>query len=125
MRNLLHLQKPHRVFAALVVLCYLLLSVVIPFQHKDCLFEAFYLVASSTATAKADIPLKTQIVSPAKMAPSLHCSACEWQSVQVSPALSVLKVTFVPPPAPRIITTFPRYLPLTAHFTSSRAPPLA
>ena len=121
-------RRPQRLFAALVLLCYVCVSTFIPFQHKDHLAhdaEALLKVTSASANTSAPAPLQTQLVALSAVQRIPPCAACEWQAANVSPALPVFQVAFVPPARPRIVTPFPRYLRLLTFSSSARAPPLA
>jgi hypothetical protein len=116
---------PSRLCAALLLFCYSLVSVVLPFQHHHSL--ASELEGLPTAAVRlvgaSPAPLHTQVAVASATHPLDHCFACEWQSAQVSAALPALRLKFVLPPAPRIPTTLPRYLFVRVISTSSRAPP--
>ena len=127
MPYLLRCKRPARLLTAFVGLCYAILSLALPFQHDHQGEEAQVplRLSGSSATARAPIPVHTQLVAKAKLAHPAHCAACEWQTTNVSPALPMFTVAFVPLSTPHVITTFPRYLRLRSLPTSSRGPPLA
>lgn len=126
MRSQFDLKQPRRLFVALVLFCYFWVSAVIPFQHTDCIgAEALPRGPLLSSTLQVASPLHTHLEAQKTAPHAGHCAACEWQSVHVSPALAAVHFTFDIPSAPRVITTFPRYLPWRAISSSSRAPPLA
>jgi hypothetical protein len=125
---MLHLKRPHRVFAALVALCYCWLSVSITFEHNHDLFaheaEALLSIADAVAGPNAALPLNTHLSAHPVPTCAAHCIACEWQAANVSPALLPVALRLTLPASPRALTTFPRSLRLLALRASSRAPPL-
>ncbi|MCW3100568.1 MAG: hypothetical protein JWL77_6186 [Chthonomonadaceae bacterium] len=117
-----------RLCAALLLFCYSLVSIVLPFQHNHGLLEELEGLPGATKEIIGLVrapaaPLHTRLAVAPAARPLKHCLACEWQSAQVSAALPVLRLKFVLPPAPRIPTTLPRYLSVRVISTSSRAPP--
>lgn len=115
---------PLRLCAALLLFCYSLVSMILPLQHTDLFsheLEGMPTAMVRPADAPA-APLHTQMVAKV-VKPLKHCLACEWQSAQVSAALPSLRLKFVLPPAPRVVTTLPRYLSVRVLSTPSRAPP--
>lgn len=121
---------PTRLCAALLLFCYSLVSIILPLQHHDCLLEELEGVPGVTkviiGTVQAtSAPLHTQVTAAKAVHPLKHCAACDWQNAQVSVALPTLRLKFVVPPAPRVVTTLPRYLSVRVISTPSRAPPIA
>ncbi len=116
---------PSRPFAMFLLVCYCLVSLILPFQHHHLLPPEFegvpQVVVNLVGTPAA--PIHTRLAVAPAAHPREHCSACEWQNAQVSPALPALRLKFVLPPAPRIPTTLPRYLSMRVLSPSSRAPP--
>jgi hypothetical protein len=119
---------PSRLLAALLLFCYSLVSIVLPFQHNHGLLEDLEGLPGATQQTVSLVgapaaPLHTRLAVASAAHPPKHCLACEWQNFQVSAALPVLRLKFVVPPAPRVVTTLPRYLSIRIVSTSSRAPP--
>ncbi len=114
-----------RLFAALLLFCYSLVCIALPFQHNHGLAPEFENIPTRGIglVGAPAAPLHTHIASAPAAHLRDHCLACEWQSAQVSAALPVLRLKFVLPPAPRIPTTLPRYLSVSVISTPSRAPP--
>ncbi len=117
-----------RIFAALTALCYLFVGVTLSFQHVHLLLPetetALHLPVSTTVSFHA--VTHTRLAASNSSAHKPHtCAACEWQSNNISPALPAVTLVFLPLTHQRVITTFPRYLPVRTISTSSRAPPLA
>ena len=120
--------RSRQALAALLALCCLLLSTVASFQHThDLAGEASLVstVAFTPAARNADAASHHATVCKAARPKCSHCVACEWQAVNVSPALPAFTFAVTPPPIQRSVTTFPRCLRLTAIRAASRAPPLA
>ena len=123
-----HMGKLHRVIAAATVVCYVWVSAVLPFQHKDCFVhetEAMLRSSSFRVAAVGQVPLRTSVSDPASARIPSHCDACEWQAANVSPALPPFKLapSFATPPS--VVTTLASYLGRTSVSASSRAPPIA
>lgn len=119
---------PSRLIASLLLFCYSLVSIVLPFQHSHGLLEELEGVpgASKVFIGTAGEPaaaLHTRLIAGRAAHPLKHCLACEWQSAQVSAALPTLRLKFVAPSMPRVPATLPRYLSVRVISTSSRAPP--
>jgi len=122
-------RRPPRGFAALVVLCYFVVSTFLPFQHTHGRFLeestpakriGALAIRGTTQTPNREVFTANRAVSSPD-----HCLACEWQAANVSPALPAYTLFLTPPTATQVVTTFPRYLRLPALPTSARAPPLA
>ena len=118
-------QRPARLTALLVALCYLWFGAVVPFQHTHGVCEDAESVPAITqsATRSASVAAPRAYHVAASKSLVTQCIACDWQAVISSPALAVLHWDFTPEFAPRVITTFPRYLPVAPVSTSSRGPP--
>lgn len=123
-------RRPSRLFAALVALYYVCVSVLLPLQHHHGLFPAEEMRLSPSAVAStvdnaAPIPLRVHIAAnPATSHPD-RCLACEWLAIHVSPAMPVFTLTLVLPSAPRVPAMLTRVLPARPLSLSSRGPPLA
>ena len=128
MSDLLHLKRPTRLFALLMTLCYFWLSAATSFQHThrpgDDMDETPAVSVSVTAN-KCVAGSAKSYQSTAKIRSAKHCTACEWQAANVSPALPVIRWNFTPSAAPRAVTLMPRYLRLPVFAPSSRGPPCA
>ena len=125
MPNMTQLKQPSRLCAAIVAICYLWLGLVVSFQHTHGLNEAGEtqtVAIAAPAAAQQKQSSAPRMAQQAKIDAS-HCVACEWQTLSVSPALPVRQWTFTPSFAPRIVNTFPRYLPVPSFATASRGPP--
>ena len=119
------MQRPARLTALLVALCYLWFGAVVPFQHTHGVCDdadsvpvpaaAFIRPVSVSATHSHQISPAKRIVA--------RCLACEWQTITGSPALPISHWNFTPEFAPRVPTILPRYLPNAPVSTSSRGPP--
>lgn len=119
-----HANRLLRVFALSIALCYGWMCLVVSFQHTHFApVEARESapVRFASTEKQANTPT-TQLKAATRTTP---CAACEWDAANVSPALPAFVLTFETPRTPRVITTFPRYLPSLAFSTSSRGPPLA
>lgn len=121
-------RAPSRLFATFLLICYSLVSLILPFQHHDCLLEELEGAPGATKVIIGIVhapaaPLQTHLAAASAAHPLKHCLACEWQNAQVSVALPALRLKFVAPPAPRVPTTLPRYLSLRVISTPSRVPP--
>ena len=125
MPDLTQINQPSRLCAALVAICYLWLGVVVSFQHTHGLNETGEMRTSSFSAHSAAPQKQSSAPRMTKQAKidAPHCVACEWQTLSASPALPVRQWNFTPSFAPRIVNTFPRYLPIPSFATASRGPP--
>ena len=125
MPNMTQLKQPSRLCAAIVALCYLWLGVVVSFQHTHGWNEAGEtrtVAFAASASSHQNHSAAPQITKQARINAS-HCIACEWQTLSASPALPIRQWHFTPSFAPRIVNTFPRYLPVPSFPSASRGPP--
>ena len=152
LHRLFQRRRSMRTWTLLIGLCYLILSVFLPFQHQHIGSED--VDAGSNALTISEVNVRPngvaqsvpasryslrQIASshackiPAAHKPAFvkagktrleHCLACEWQAMQVSAALQPLTLFQTEPiTPPRVVTTLPRCLRSRAIATSSRGPP--
>lgn len=125
------LQKSCRVLATLVLLCYVWVSAVLPFQHVDNLDDAEGSPASfSFIHTGPRLPMRTCLRSDRRAAAqkASHagpCLACQWQANNVSAALPIFSFTSIEIYSKlSVVTILPRYLRSVARTPSSRGPPL-
>lgn len=144
-------QRSMRVWSLLLGLCYLVLSVFLPLQHTHSVGEeetgfgeptfaqvskpqnaAVLSVAQGSSLCKSSQNTSSKYAAAHKPAfvkaaksRSAHCTACEWQAMQVSVALSAYKLFLSETTPPRVVTTLPRCLRSRAIATASRGPPTA
>ena len=125
MSDILRLKQPSRICAALAALCYLWLGIVVSFQHTHGMEESGETRSVTVASAFSSPQKQTSAPGFAKQTriDVAHCIACEWQTLNASPAIPAKRWTFTPSFAPRALTTFPRYLPLPSFAADSRGPP--
>jgi hypothetical protein len=123
--NFLRVHRPDRKLSALMVLCYLWLSIILPTQHTDHFvrqIEPLRNSASGQQFARNSHVIRHSADS------NIHrqerCIACEWQAAQVSVALSAFALVLTKSEPPQAVTTFPCSLCLITFPASSRAPPL-
>lgn len=140
--------KSRRALAALIVLCYLWVSAVISFQHCDCLLSeagpgmqavllnapvpaeagaaptsaAFVIVSAPSST---DAAPHVQLTACRHAAPAPHCLACDWLTMQVSPALSTFALAHVGPSTSDCYAFRSLCLRRQPERAASRAPPCA
>jgi hypothetical protein len=120
------MHQPNSKLSALVVFCYLCLSVLLPLQHTDELAppNAASTQVSTTQRRAVRIGLNIPQQTQTNLRCQEHCAACDWQAAQLSAALPAFTLALTPPQTLRVVTTFPRYLRLLTFPASSRAPPL-
>ena len=125
MPDALRLRLPSRLCAALVAICYLWLGLVVSFQHTHSANETEEARTAQTSSVRPSSQkhsASSRVVKHTKWDAS-RCVACDWQALSASPALPILHWTFTPAFAPRVLTTFPRYLRVSSLPTASRGPP--
>ncbi len=128
MQQLTRLKRPTRFAAALVALCYFWLSAATSFQHNHHAGEeasGFWRAPAAVSSPGSPVLAHARRAAKSSVSHLLHCDACEWQAVNVSPALPAFAFAFTVAPAPRVLTTLPRLLQTRAFAASSRGPPLA
>lgn len=126
MPNIMQLKQPSRLCAALIAVCYLWLGLVVSFQHTHGANEVGEMRTAAVAAPSSKTQQKhssAPTVAHQTKVDASHCFACEWQTLSASPALPVRQWVFTPTFEPRIINTFPRYLPVPSFSSASRGPP--
>jgi hypothetical protein len=114
------IQSPSRPIRLFLSLCYLLLCLVLPFQHEHPILSTAVCENCSTATQGED---GERLAASTSIKSVTSCNACEWESTLVSPALPQLThdlLLF----SEKIVLFEESNQPLTRiHLSSARAPP--
>lgn len=127
MDKILHTLTTSRLFCRVALLCYLVISLVLPFQHQHLGDEALLtssLLRPSKSLHTIHSSVNCVVVSKAKVAHSSHCLACEWQNTDTTASLSVITTGTFTLSASLVATTFPRYLNQFSPQSVSRGPPV-
>lgn len=116
-----------KMLRSFMMLCYLVISLVLPFQHQHTGEDTTLAFAYTRPKTSKQVILSAfrAPVCKAQSAHTSHCFACEWQNTEVS---SILPPTSFPPHS--LSKTFvslalPRYSNGDVYFRSARAPPIA
>ena len=116
-----------RTWAALTAACYLWMSTVVALRHTDVLVpvtpESIPAYGASAPARQGDLPEHFNRAGKSRSQPQ-ECAACEWQGVNVSPALAVVRIP-LQPAVPELAVPMRTGFARASHAVySSRAPPL-
>lgn len=116
-----------RMLSTFVGLCYVIVSLVLPFQHHHQGEEAELLLRLCTPSpsSSAQIPSHTRYAATARGIAQDHCLACEWQATNLSPALPVVTLASIPVASSQALAKLPHTLRSRPLIISSRGPPVA
>ncbi len=114
-----------RFVGSILLFCYVLTCLVLPFQHQHSVDEAFLLspILHNATSPQSRSPHPVASASKAKTAHPTHCAACEWLNTDTSPAFSTSITTIVVAHSLLVATTLPRYLRSCPLSDVSRGPP--
>lgn len=123
-----HSNRPlSRLPSALMAVCYVVLSLTLPFQHHHGVEDARapVRIASPSEVARAQMTRHTRAVANGVRADSERCFACEWQAANLSVALPAYGLALERPASPPVVAALRHCCGSRSFGISSRGPPLA